>query len=130
AVDVFRVVADRDPDALLAQPLDVGAVGNVRARHGVAEVRQHLGDAAHADAADADEMNRTEVARQFHVDVTPSFSYTSGGSCSVAMLCQIAPPPPQPSPARGREPSEFRGADSISTQSGDPQDQLGEPVRR
>ena len=26
----------------------------------------HLGDAAHADAADADEMHRADVARQFH----------------------------------------------------------------
>jgi hypothetical protein len=27
---------------------------------------QHLGDAAHPDAADADEVDRAELARQFH----------------------------------------------------------------
>ena len=51
---------------LLAQALDVGAVGDVGAADGVAEIGQHLGDAAHADAADADEMHRADVARQFH----------------------------------------------------------------
>ena len=53
-------------DALVAQPLDVGALGLVGALHRIAEIDQHLGDAAHADAADADEMHRTDVARQFH----------------------------------------------------------------
>src|SRR4029077_16688871 len=72
AFDVAGVVADLDRDALLAQALDVGAVGDVRAAHRVAEVRQHLGDAAHADATDADEMNRTDVARQLHVNSTLS----------------------------------------------------------
>ena len=65
-VDILGLMADRDRDALVAQPLDVGALGDVRPLHGVAEIEQHLGDAAHADAADADEMHRTDVARQFH----------------------------------------------------------------
>src|SRR5207247_1829496 len=34
--------------------------------HHIAEIHQHLGDAAHADAADPDEMNRADVTRQFH----------------------------------------------------------------
>jgi hypothetical protein len=59
-------VADGDLDALVAQALDVGAVRHIGAGDGVAEIGQHLGDAAHADAADADEMHRTDVARQFH----------------------------------------------------------------
>ena len=66
AVDVLRLVADGDRDALFAQALDVGRVGNVRAAHAVAERLEHLGDAAHADAADADEVHRPDVARQFH----------------------------------------------------------------
>ena len=66
AVDVLGLVADGDLDALVAQPLDVGAVGHVGAGDGIAEIGQHLGDPAHADAADADEMHRTDVARQFH----------------------------------------------------------------
>ena len=49
-------------DALIAQALDVGALGDVRALHRIAEIDQHLGDAAHADAADADEMDRADVA--------------------------------------------------------------------
>ena len=66
AVHVPRRMADRHRDALVAQPLDVRAFGDVRALHGVAEIGEHLGDAAHADAADADEMDRADVARQFH----------------------------------------------------------------
>ena len=66
AAEIVGIVADRDRDALVAQPLDVGAVGLVGALHRVAEIDQHLGDAAHADAADADEMDRSDVARQFH----------------------------------------------------------------
>ena len=46
----------------VAQPLHVGAVGDVAALHRVAEIVQHLGDAAHADAADADEMDRADVS--------------------------------------------------------------------
>ena len=68
AGDILRVVADGNLDAVIAQPLDVGAVGDVRALHGIAEVAQHLGDAAHADAPDADEMDRADVARQFHAE--------------------------------------------------------------
>ncbi len=34
--------------------------------HGVAEIAQHLGDAAHADAADTDKVNGSDFARQSH----------------------------------------------------------------
>ena len=61
--EILGRVADRDLDALLAQPLDVGALGLIGALHDVAEIDHHLGDAAHADAADADEMHRADVAR-------------------------------------------------------------------
>ncbi len=50
-------------DALVAQALHIGAVGGVRALHLVAEVDEHLGDAGHADAADADEVNGAELVR-------------------------------------------------------------------
>src|SRR5262249_16923436 len=36
------------------------------ARTGGAEIEDPLGDAAHPDAADADEVDRTDIARQFH----------------------------------------------------------------
>ena len=66
AVKIVGGVPDRDLHALFAQPLDVGALGLIGALHRVAEVDHHLGDAAHADAADADEMHRADVERQFH----------------------------------------------------------------
>ena len=59
-------MADEHLRALFAQPLDVGVVAGVRALHLVAEVQQHLGDAGHADAADADEVDGPEFAGQFH----------------------------------------------------------------
>jgi hypothetical protein len=59
-------VADGDGDALVAQAANIGALGNIRALHGVAEIAQYLGDAAHADAADPDEVNRSDLARQSH----------------------------------------------------------------
>ena len=58
AGEIFGGVPDGDLDALVAQPFDVGAIGLIGALHGIAEIDQHLGDAAHADAADADEMHR------------------------------------------------------------------------
>ena len=60
------VMADKNPRALLAQALGVGVVAGVRALHLVAEIEQNLGDARHADAANADEMNGAKLARQFH----------------------------------------------------------------
>jgi hypothetical protein len=66
AVDILGGVADRDRNALVAQPFDIGAFGDIGAHHPVAEIGQHLGNAAHADAANADEMDRPDVARQFH----------------------------------------------------------------
>ena len=66
AIDVARVVADGDANTFLAQALDVGAVDGVGALHRVAEIGEHLGDAAHADAADADEMDGADIARQLH----------------------------------------------------------------
>jgi hypothetical protein len=59
-------VADRYFDALVAQPGDIGALGGVRALHGIAKIAQHLGDAAHADAADPDEVDGSNLARQSH----------------------------------------------------------------
>ncbi len=56
--EVFRFVPDVDERAFFAQAQDIGVLGGVGALHGVAEIEQHLGDAGHADAANADEMNR------------------------------------------------------------------------
>ena len=71
---ILGLVADVTVAPLLAQPLDIGVVGGVGALHRVAEIDQHLGDAAHADAADADEMDRPDVARKFHQFDAPRLS--------------------------------------------------------
>ena len=55
-----------DVDAVLPEARHVVIVGEVRALHLVAQRRHHLGDAAHANAADADEVDGTDVAREFH----------------------------------------------------------------
>ncbi len=57
-------VADRDLDAQPAQALGVGVLDQVRALHPVAEIVQHLGDPAHADAADPDEVDAARIDRQ------------------------------------------------------------------
>ena len=63
-----------DGDAGLAQLLDDIGVGGVRALHLVAELVHHLGDARHADAADADEMDRADVGAQrlHHAGMPPA----------------------------------------------------------
>ena len=71
AGDIVGAVADRDLDAELGQPSRVGAVGDVAALHLVAEIVQHLGDAGHADAADADEMDQSDIERQRPHAATP-----------------------------------------------------------
>src|SRR5690606_33586292 len=64
--EVFRLVPDKAFDALVAKALDVGPVGLIRSLHAIAEIVQHLSDAAHADAADADEMHQTDRLRHLH----------------------------------------------------------------
>src|SRR5690606_34805767 len=54
----------RDRDAEPAQPLDVCVLGLVATLHAIAEIVQDLGDAAHADAADPNEMDETDVERK------------------------------------------------------------------
>jgi hypothetical protein len=53
-------VADRHRDSRLAQSAHIGRLRDVAALHAVPKVVQHLGDAGHADAADADEMDSTD----------------------------------------------------------------------
>src|SRR5271155_2923023 len=60
-----------DARATFAEAFDVGVVARVRALHLVTDIEQHLGDAGHADSADADEMNGAKLARQFHLDPFP-----------------------------------------------------------
>ena len=62
--EILGFLADHDRDAELAEPFDDIALGNVGALHLVAELVHHLGDAGHADAADADEVDRPDVGTQ------------------------------------------------------------------
>src|SRR5262249_60325303 len=59
-------MADGNFPTRIAPALDVCAIRGVGTLHGVAEVDEHLRDTAHTDAANADEMDRPDVARQFH----------------------------------------------------------------
>jgi hypothetical protein len=59
-------MADMHLDALIPQPLHIGAFGLIRALNLVAEIVQHLGDAAHADAADADKVHQADCLRHLH----------------------------------------------------------------
>jgi len=64
--EVLGAVPHEAGDALVAQPLQIGAVRLVRALDAVAEIVQHLGDAAHADPANADEMHQADALRHLH----------------------------------------------------------------
>src|SRR5207247_2240583 len=57
AVHIRRQMLEAQPHAERREPLGGGIDGEVRAADLVAEVDQHLGDARHACAADADEMD-------------------------------------------------------------------------
>src|SRR5437016_5682453 len=54
---IFSTMSDEDNGAQTRQTLRNLGIAEIRTRNFVAEVQQHLGDAAHADAADADKMN-------------------------------------------------------------------------
>ena len=64
--DVFSLVADKDLNAFFTQALHIGAVGLVRALYMIAEIVQHFGNTAHADAANSDEMDKPDIQRHFH----------------------------------------------------------------
>ena len=94
---------------------------DVRALHAVAEIDQHLGDAAHADAADADEMDRSDVARHLHAVA----SFPCRWSC--------VPRPSRPDRRAGRPHRAGRSARAAAAAVGEPPrigDELGEIVRQ
>jgi hypothetical protein len=59
-------MADEDAGAFFSEAFHIGVFGRVGTLHLVAEIEQHLCDAGHANAADADEVYGAEIARQFH----------------------------------------------------------------
>ena len=58
-------------NALGAQPLDVGAFLLVAALDRIALGDENFGNGAHADAANADDVERADVARHLHVNSYP-----------------------------------------------------------
>ena len=75
AHEVDRVVADEHTDALGAQTAHIGAVLLVAALHGVALGVQNVGDRAHADAADAEDMHGPHLAGHLHQLYFPRFFF-------------------------------------------------------
>src|SRR5690606_37484101 len=67
AGDVLRPVAEEDGGAEPGETLGIGIRLEVGAGDVVALVEQHLGDAAHAAAADADEVDMADAAHLGHV---------------------------------------------------------------
>src|SRR3546814_6112303 len=63
---------DRDLDSLFSQSLHDIAIGDVAALHLIAEIVHDLGDARHADAADADEMDGADVGRDAAHHLSPA----------------------------------------------------------
>ena len=63
AGDVLRPVALKDDGAQLGEPLGDRGKLEVGAGNFVAEGQQHLGDAAHADPADAHEMDTLDFCK-------------------------------------------------------------------
>ena len=55
-------VADIYGHTQRAQPVNHGALGLIRTRHGVTQTHQYLGDTAHAGAADTHHENMTNAA--------------------------------------------------------------------
>ena len=64
ALHVLAAMADEDIGPLLPQALHIGAVGYVRALDLVAHGQHHIGNARHADAANADDMCGAEIERR------------------------------------------------------------------
>ena len=81
------VVADVDAGAQLLEPLGVGAGLGVRAGHLIADLQHDLGDAAHADAADADEVDRPEGERN-GAKACDHMRVIAQTGCDLHHLCQ------------------------------------------
>ncbi len=78
AHQVDRIVPDKHADALAAQAPDVGALLLVAALNRVAFGMHDLGDGAHADAADAEDVNRAHVEGHLHGGSLPPKAILAG----------------------------------------------------
>src|SRR5690606_36206654 len=64
--EIVTALADLDLNAHIPEALDIGIERGVGALHRIALVMQDFGNATHADAADADEVDRADIAGHFH----------------------------------------------------------------
>ena len=67
AVEVGGVMPDQAADIVRAQAIEIGALLEVAPLHLVAAGVHDLGDGAHADAADADDVHEAGLRRLRHV---------------------------------------------------------------
>src|SRR5690606_17026006 len=95
----------------LLQPLGVGAGLGVRALHLIADLQHDLGDAAHADAADADEVDRPKGERN-GAKTTDHLRPIAQTGCDLhhafAGMSGFIPPGPPPIRARRRTGPRYR----------------------
>ncbi|MNJ55051.1 hypothetical protein D3C77_505230 [compost metagenome] len=85
--DILRVVTDEHIGAETFQPRSDRRGLDIRAGNLVPHVEQHLGDAAHADSADTDEVDTPDAAH------APGFSLGGGGRLSHGPPPGNYPPP-------------------------------------
>src|SRR5258706_13042969 len=79
-------MAERDTGGGLREGLGHGVALDCAALHLVAQVQQHFGDAAHAAAADADEMNRVDAAHALVHGAAPAICAQALASSVVAVV--------------------------------------------
>src|SRR5690606_2934473 len=130
------VVPDRDLDPATAQPFDRGALGDVRALYRVAEVVHDLGDARHADAADADEVDRADVgAAAFHgrppvtAPIDKLRASGSGRSSAELMESTSSPARAEPVEARAAPPANAVPAEAVPSLATRITSWIGEPPK-
>jgi hypothetical protein len=61
AVNLPFFLADKDFCAALFEPLCIGALAHIATLHSIAEIEQNLGNARHANPANADKMDRANI---------------------------------------------------------------------
>ena len=91
AGDMVGAVAYIGGDAKRCQAFGGGVVGQVGARNGVAQIAQHLGNAGHARAAHADEMNVLDGV--FHTDpfISSAFLFLEEVNMLIACFIGLVP---------------------------------------
>ena len=85
--EILRGMARENPGAEAREPLGHGVRLQVRALYLVAEIEQHFGDAAHAGAADADQVNQMNAAHAVvHAETPPAARHRSASRVAASTL--------------------------------------------